>query len=44
MNKIPLTCTVEISYPGAVISVNHYKYHGGKYTKPEATAWMDEVS
>ena len=33
---------IEISYPGAVISCNHYKYKGGIYTKPEAKAWMDE--
>jgi len=43
MNKIPLTCTVEISYPGAVITKNHYKYKGGIHTKPEATAWMEEL-
>ena len=34
---------VEIQYPGAIISVNHYKWKGGIYTKPEAQAWMDEL-
>ncbi len=35
--------TVEISYIGKVLSVNHYKYKGGIYTRPEATAWMAEL-
>ena len=34
--------TVEIYYPGAVISVNHYKYRG-RYTRSEAKAWMDAL-
>lgn len=34
---------VSMDYPGDVISVNHYKYAGGIYTKPEAKAWMDEL-
>jgi len=34
--------TIEIPYLGAVISVNHYKFQG-RYTKPEAKAWMDEL-
>lgn len=35
--------TVEMDYPGSVISANHYKYHGGVYTKPEAKAFMEEL-
>jgi len=35
--------TIEISYPGSVISCNHYKYKGGIYTKKEAKAWMVEL-
>ncbi len=34
---------VEIEYPGSIISVNHYKYAGGIYTKPEAQAFMTEL-
>ena len=37
------TVTVEMDYPGSVISVNHYKYRGGIYTKPEAKAFMEEL-
>ena len=32
---------VKMDYPGAVISVNHYK--NGYHTKPEAKAWMDSL-
>lgn len=35
---------IPIYYPGSVISVNHYKYAGGKYTKPEARQWMQALS
>jgi len=35
--------TIEIEYIGKVLSVNHYKYKGGIYTRPEATAWMAEL-
>ena len=35
--------TIEIDYPGSIISVNHYKYKGGIYTKKEAKMWMDEL-
>ena len=35
--------TIEISYPGSVITSNHYKYRGGIYTKPEAKAFMVEL-
>lgn len=35
--------TVEIYYPGNVISVNHYKYYGGLYTKPGAKMFKDEL-
>ena len=34
---------VIIGYPGSVISVNHYKYRGGIYTKPQARAFMEEL-
>jgi len=34
---------VEISYIGKVITKNHYKYKGGIYTRPEATAWGAEL-
>lgn len=30
---------INISYPGSVISINHYKH--GWYTKKECRAWMD---
>lgn len=33
------TESVEITYAGAVLSVNHYKYAGGIYTTKEARAW-----
>ncbi len=32
-----------MSYPGAIISVNHYKFSGGRFTRPEAKAWMEEL-
>ena len=35
------TITVEIHYPGSVISVNHYKW--GYYTKTEVKEWMNEL-
>ena len=38
--------TVEITYPGKVISVNHYLGRtraGGVYVKQEAQAWKDEL-
>ena len=34
---------VEIKYPGSIISVNHYKYAGGIYTKSEAKSFMAEL-
>ncbi len=34
---------IKIDYPGSVISVNHYKYAGGKYTRKETKIWMDEL-
>lgn len=34
---------IEIAYSGSIISVNHYKYRGGVYTKPEAKAFMEEL-
>jgi len=42
-SKATREATIEIEYPGAVISVNHYKYRGGIYTRKEAQAWMDEL-
>ena len=33
---------IAIRYPGSVISVNHYKYRG-RFTKPEARDWMNEL-
>jgi len=41
--QLPREITVYIDYPGSIISVNHYKYSGGIYTKPEAKAWMDKL-
>jgi Holliday junction resolvase RusA-like endonuclease len=38
--------TIGIPYPGAVISVNHYRGRskdGGEYVKAEAKAWMDAL-
>ena len=37
------SATIEIGYPGSIISINHYKYRGGVYTKPEAKLFMDEL-
>jgi Holliday junction resolvase RusA-like endonuclease len=37
---------VQIGYPNAVISVNHYlgkRKGGGFYVKPEAKAWQEEL-
>ncbi len=31
-----------MDYPGAVITVNHYKYKG-RYTRPEARHWSDAL-
>ena len=39
----PREAVIEISYPGSIISVNHYKFKGGIYTKPEAKAWQEEL-
>ena len=41
MNSELRSIKVEMDYPGAEISVNHYK--NGHYTKPEAKAWMDSL-
>lgn len=35
---------VEVPYPGGFISVNRYKWQGGRYTKPEAVAWRDMLA
>lgn len=38
--------SIQISYPGSVISVNHYlgkRKGGGCYKKPEAKAWQEEL-
>jgi len=34
---------VKMPYISSVLSVNHYKYAGGIYTKPEVKAWMEEL-
>lgn len=34
--------TIEIEYPGCVITVGHYKHRGGIYTKQEAKNWMEQ--
>ena len=34
---------IDIQYPGSVISVNHYRYHGGYHLKTEALDFMDEL-
>ena len=39
----PRTVTIGMGYPGCVISVNHYKYRGGIYTKPEAKRFMETL-
>lgn len=33
---------VSMDYIGKVLSVNHYKYAGGIYTRKEVKAWMEE--
>lgn len=33
--------SVRVPYPGGIISVNHYKYPGGRHTRPQASAWMN---
>ena len=33
--------TIEIEYPGSVISCNHYKF--GYYTKREVKDWMEQL-
>jgi len=41
MNKYKAkSVTISMDYPGAVISINHYKFKG-RYTKKEARDWMD---
>jgi len=32
--------TVEMDYPGGVVSVNRYKYRGGIYTRPETLRFL----
>ncbi len=34
---------ITMPYIGKVLSVNHYKYAGGIYTRPEAKQWMEEL-
>lgn len=34
---------IKIEYPGSIISVNHYKYAGGMYTRKETREWMTEL-
>ena len=33
---------IGMPYIGKILSVNHYKFRG-RFTKPEAKAWMDEL-
>ena len=35
--------TININYPGSIISVNHYKYAGGRFTRKETKAWMTKL-
>ena len=42
LEKKPRTVTVGMSYIGASLSVNHYKYQG-RYTKPETKNWMGRL-
>lgn len=38
--------TISMPYPGAVISVNHYRGRrkdGQEYVRPEARAWMEQL-
>jgi Holliday junction resolvase RusA-like endonuclease len=30
-------------YIGNCLSVNHYKFNGGKYTRPEVKEWMNDL-
>ena len=39
----PRAFAVKIEYPGSFISVNHYKFAGGRYTRPEAKHWMNSL-
>jgi len=34
---------IKIDYIGSVISVNHYKYAGGRFTRKETKQWMEEL-
>ena len=48
MNELQIqqSVTIEIQYPGSVISVNHYqgrRKDGGTYVKPRAKEWMEEL-
>ena len=34
---------IQMPYIGQVLSVNHFKYAGGQYTKKEVKHWMKEL-
>ena len=34
---------INMGYIGKVLSVNHYKYAGGIYTRKEVKSWMEEL-
>ena len=38
------TIQIGMGYPGCVISINHSKYRGGIYTKPEARTFRDTLA
>lgn len=35
--------TIELPYIGGILSVNHYKFFGGRYTRPEVKQWMERL-
>jgi len=35
--------TIGMPYIGKVLSVNHYKYAGGRYTRKEVKHWMEAL-
>jgi len=44
IKPVPRRITVEMPYPGSVISVNHYRgrtRQGGEFVRADAQAWMD---
>lgn len=41
IKRATLPITIRVPYIGSVLSVNHYKYNGGRYTRPEVKRWME---